>query len=531
MSESENGVTASQNENKRSVEEEYEKRRETIASIDHGIALNASGHKDQLKRHFNILHLCGLALTIDNAWIALGGSITISIFNGGPPGILYELLTAGFYYAFIGASIAELASAIPSAGGVYHWASVAGGPRFGRILGFFTGFVNFAGWIFDLASIVQIVSNASVQMYAVFHPDLVIHPWHVFVAFVLITWSACAFVIFCNRFMPTLQHVGTFLVIAGGLVTIIVVAAMPKTHASNAFVWKDFDNQTGWSGGVAFLTGVLNGAFTIGTPDAITHMAEELPRPKRDLPKGIFVQVGLGVLVAFLYGITISYAISDLDAVLSWPGSFPLAAIYNQATGDKGGTFGLLFIVFLSLLVCTISTLLMVSRIWWALARDNATPFPHIFSYVHETLSCPISATLLCGTMSWLFSVLCTGLGAIALGSKTAFQDLAGSFIILSTTSYALAIAPHLLSGRKNIPPGPFWMGKAGFLVNGLTVLFIVFFNIFFCFPYVLPVTVQAMNYNSVILVGVITLTGIWWLAWGLKMYPGPKIATIYGEH
>lgn len=94
--------------------------------------------------------------------------------------------------------------------------------------------------------------------------------------------------------MPLLQNIGMFLVIGGGIITIIVVAAMPKTHASNAFVWKDWDNQTGWPSGVAFLTGVLNGAFTIGTPDAITHMAEELPRPKTDLPKAILLQVSLG---------------------------------------------------------------------------------------------------------------------------------------------------------------------------------------------------------------------------------------------
>lgn len=39
------------------------------------------------------------------------------------------------------------------------------------------------------------------------------------------------------------------------------------------------------------------------------------------------------------------------------------------------------------------------------------------------------------------------------------------------------------------------------------------------------------MNYNSVILMGVIALTGTWWLVWGLKFYPGPKIASIYGDH
>ena len=81
-----------------------------------------------------------------------------------------------------------------------------------------------------------------------------------------------------------------------------------------------------------------------------------------------------------------------------------------------------------------------------------------------------------------LCAIICTGLGAISLGSKTAFADLAGSFIILTTTSYAMAIAPHLLNGRKNVPPGPFWMGKAGFAVQGIAVTLITFFNIMYCF-------------------------------------------------
>jgi hypothetical protein len=34
-----------------------------------------------------------------------------------------------------------------------------------------------------------------------------------------------------------------FFVIVGGIVTIIVVAAMPKQHASSSFVWKEWDNQ------------------------------------------------------------------------------------------------------------------------------------------------------------------------------------------------------------------------------------------------------------------------------------------------
>lgn len=47
--------------------------------IQGGEVINASGHRDQLQRHYGLLSICGLALTIDNAWVALGGSIAVSI--------------------------------------------------------------------------------------------------------------------------------------------------------------------------------------------------------------------------------------------------------------------------------------------------------------------------------------------------------------------------------------------------------------------------------------------------------------------
>ena len=47
--------------------------------IQGGQIINASGHRDQLQRQYGLLSICGLALTIDNAWVALGGSIAVSI--------------------------------------------------------------------------------------------------------------------------------------------------------------------------------------------------------------------------------------------------------------------------------------------------------------------------------------------------------------------------------------------------------------------------------------------------------------------
>jgi choline transport protein len=79
-------------------------------------------------------------------------------------------------------------------------------------------------------------------------------------------------------------------------------------------------------------------------------------------------------------------------------------------------------------------------------------------------------------------AVIGTGLGAIPLGSSTAFLDLTGSFIILSTVSYAIPFLGNVLTKRENFPKGPFSLGKFGTPVNLTAVLLITLFNIFYCF-------------------------------------------------
>ena len=60
--------------------------------------------------------------------------------------LIYNLsIAACLFYALITASLAELASAAPSSGGVYHWASITAG-KYGRVCGFYAGFWNYFGW-------------------------------------------------------------------------------------------------------------------------------------------------------------------------------------------------------------------------------------------------------------------------------------------------------------------------------------------------------------------------------------------------
>jgi choline transport protein len=48
-----------------------------------GEIINASGHRDQLDRQYGILSICGMALTVDNAWVAIGTSLNVAICEFG----------------------------------------------------------------------------------------------------------------------------------------------------------------------------------------------------------------------------------------------------------------------------------------------------------------------------------------------------------------------------------------------------------------------------------------------------------------
>jgi choline transport protein len=110
--------------------------------------------------------------------------------------------------------------------------------------------------MFDLASIAELTASVAVQLYAVYH-EIDVQPWHIYVAYILISLVCVAFCIFYNRFIPKLQDFGLFLIVGGGIITIIVLAAYPKEkgYATTSQVFKNWDNQTGWNDGVCFLTG------------------------------------------------------------------------------------------------------------------------------------------------------------------------------------------------------------------------------------------------------------------------------------
>jgi amino acid transporter len=483
------------------------------------MSINASGHVQELDQSFSLLSLAGLGLVVGNVWPAIGGSILVAVYNGGPPGLLYEFITVSVMYWFVAASIAELASAIPSSAGVYHYASITPGSSWGRPLGFLAGWWNYLAWVLGCASMSSILANTLVQMYAQNHPDdFSAQPWHVFITYAITTWIACFAVCFAHSAMPALNKCGVFFILAGFIITIVVITVMPDKHASSAFVWKDWHTDIGYPDGFVFAIGMLNGAYSVGAVDATTHLAEEIPNPQRNVPLAILLQVSIGFMTGLCYLVALIYSIRDYNALFTSP--YPIAEIYRQATGSAAGAVGLLSLIMICIVLTVTGLYITAGRTLWTLARDGAAPFPSILGHIHHRFHIPIWSTI-------VTALLVTLLGAIYVGNTTAFNNFVGSFILLSTTSFLACLLPHLITGRQNIRFGPFRMkGILGFLVNGIVCAYIIVWDIIYCFPASLPTNATSMNYASVIWGGFTLVVGLWWFVKARREYIGPPNMT-----
>src|SRR6202000_3414330 len=107
------------------------------------------GYKQELKRgwsgfsnfaiSFSIISiLAGCFTTYGQAWL-----------NGGPVALFLWGPLISILILMVAFSMSELASAMPTAGGIYYWASKLGGPGWG----WFTGWFNLIGLVAVVASV------------------------------------------------------------------------------------------------------------------------------------------------------------------------------------------------------------------------------------------------------------------------------------------------------------------------------------------------------------------------------------------
>src|ERR1700735_2825946 len=107
------------------------------------------GYKQELKRGWSGFSNFAISFSIISILAGCFTSYGQAFNNGGPVAISIGWPVISVLILCVAFSMSELASAMPTAGGIYYWASKLGGPGWG----WFTGWFNLIGLVAVVASV------------------------------------------------------------------------------------------------------------------------------------------------------------------------------------------------------------------------------------------------------------------------------------------------------------------------------------------------------------------------------------------
>lgn len=111
-------------------------------------------------------------------------------------------------------------------------------------------------------------------MATVYSPDFAATQWQVYLIYVALTLLAISLIILFPKQLPRAEIACFWMTCLGFVVSTITVLARSDHKQTARTVFADWNNQSGWSDGVAFMIGVGQGMFSFIAIDAATHVAE-----------------------------------------------------------------------------------------------------------------------------------------------------------------------------------------------------------------------------------------------------------------
>ncbi|KAI1620189.1 amino acid/polyamine transporter I [Exophiala viscosa] len=482
------------------------------------VQLRAQGHVGELPRQFSTFATVAFAFTLTNSWTGWSGTFGTPLIAGGGPAVFFGLVVSAVACTFITLGLAELASAFPSTGGQYHFAFMVSSPKYRTVVAFYAGWLSVFAWTMTAASVPIIVGQFIQNLAQLYHPDYVAARWQTWLIYTVLTILFCAVVILLPKLIPKLEMGFFVLTLLGFVISFITILATshPKQSAKTVFV--DYTNLTGWADGTAFMLGVGTSMYAFLATDGATHLAEEMPNPGKGVPRAMWLTMIIGCFTATCWTFAFMFASTDLDAAAS--SVVPILTVYLQAFRSRGvATF---FLSWLAIIYSTsgVTCFVTAGRLTWAFARDGGLPFSKTFAYTHPILQVPANATILVGIFTILY-------GLIYIGSTTAFNSFISMAILGLNITYAIPQGIVLLRGRsKVLPARQFDLGPIfGPFCNAFSVLWVLLYSVLFCFPIILPATVDNMNYLSVVLAGVLVIILAMWYGGKRKTFTGPVIS------
>lgn len=480
---------------------------QTIPATDHekctltrpeNVELSQLGYTEELRRNRSVLTLLFQTLAMAAIPYGEGSPLLSAIYGGGQLSIFIGWIVVCLLDQCIAISLAELASRYPTSAGPYYWTF-----QISRNHKTTISFINAWIWLIGNWTITLSVNFGFASLLAasisIYHHTTT--DWELLLIFYAVCLISLAICIYANNYLPQIDIACATWTALTIIIILITVSANPPTRHSITTTLTNYDTTlSGWHE-FTFFIGLLPAAYTFSAIGMISSMAEECTNPTKKVPQALSLAIPVGGIAGLFFIIPLCATLPPLTSILSSPASQALPYILAQVTGPKTGV-ALTALVLVTALFCSISITVAASRSTWAVARDEAIPLAHVFSKIHR--GSPVAALCLVTGIQML-------LGLINLGSSSAFTAFVSVGVIALAGAYAIPIFLSLWYGRVEVERAEWNVGRFGWFFNVVALVWIVFELVLFSMPTVLPVTAVSMNYASVVFVGFMAFSVVWY--------------------
>ncbi|KAJ5807049.1 hypothetical protein N7474_010641 [Penicillium riverlandense] len=491
------------------------------------------GHSQALTRKFDMWSMLSLTfcvlgmhlfmICLIHSWLiqspgtyyVFAQDLSEGLTNGGSISILWGMIVVTACNICIALSLGELTSSMPTALGQAYWVYRLWKTPTGRFVSYMCAWINTFGWWTAAASLNAFLAEFLLEIKTMFDPTWEPTGWVNFMVYVGVTFLLTAInVVGCRKeqVLPWLNnfvaiwYIGMFVVLSLALLISVGIKS-DLSFQSPAFVFGKWNNNTGWSDGVVWFTGMVQAAYGLTAFDSVIHMVEEIPAPRQNVPRIIWMAVLFGAVTGFIFMIVCLFCIQDLGNLLRAP--LPFIDLVRETVGLEGGATLIALFTFNGI-GQGVSVVTTSSRLTWGFARDGG--LPRYLSYVDPVWKAPIRAL-------WAQGILISLVGVLYLFSDTVLQAILSVSTIALNISYAIPIVTLLFTGRDQMPPSLYDLGRWGLALNWISIIYCIITTVFFLFPYTPNPTPSDMNYAIAVL-GVMLIASVtFWVIKGSQTY------------
>jgi amino acid transporter len=448
----------------------------------------------------------------------------------------------------IAASMAELASAYPTAGGLYYWASRMKNKNWGwwtawfNLVGQFAivAGIDYAAAGFINATIVDQITKAAPFNTTVFVAG-VINGQLVTMGVILIIQLALNIaginlVALLNQ-VSVWWHIG----IVAAVVVLIFAMGKPDQSGLTLGAIQPLDTAGSWNNNLGFINlqygpassyplllafffSLLLANWTYTGYDASAHVAEETIGARMSSAWGVFLSVAVSAVVGYIFLMALTTHLPDMSTLFPNPLPSDLTnasqyyfgggvAVISVLEYNLGTDLGNLLSagIAIAMWFCGLASLAAAGRMLFAFSRDDGIPFSGFLKKVSVRYRTPANALFAVALVAWLFTV-----AAFIVGTGTAIIIVTAISTIFLYAAYGVVIFLGLTTTAWR--EERVWsLGRWSKPVAAVAVFWCVVLMVLFSFP-------TSGNISFPFMVGAVVLLLVYYFGWARSHFKGPKV-------